>query len=299
MERYRSLNGYLKEKFGKKVYKLAVDAGFTCPNRDGTVGVGGCIFCSEHGSGDFAESGNDIKKQLAAAKKRVAAKVPDDCGYICYFQSYTNTYAPTEKLRELFSAAIDEPDVVALSVATRPDCINAENAALLGELNRIKPVFVELGLQTSSETTAKLINRCYPNSVFTNAAELLRSFGIEVIVHVIIGLPGESEEDILSTIDFVAAHEVQGIKLQLLHVLKGTALAETDYTPLSMEEYFHILGRCIERLPPEIVIHRLTGDGDKRTLIAPLWSADKHRVLNSLKRYLDEKDIIQGRCFNR
>ena len=299
MERYRSLNGYLKEKFGKKVYKLAVDAGFTCPNRDGTAGVGGCIFCSAHGSGDFAESGDDIKKQLAAAKKRVAAKVPDDCGYICYFQSYTNTYAPTDKLLTLFSAAMEEPDVVALSVATRPDCINGENAALLGELNRIKPVLVELGLQTSNESTAKLINRCYPNSVFTKAVELLRSHNIEVIVHVIIGLPGESEEDILRTIDFVAAHNVQGIKLQLLHMLKGTALAEMDYTPLTMEEYFHILGRCIERLPPEIVIHRLTGDGDKRTLIAPLWSADKHRVLNSLKRYLDEQDIIQGRCFNR
>ena len=299
MERYRSLNGYLKEKFGKKVYKLAVDAGFTCPNRDGTAGVGGCIFCSVHGSRDFAESGDDIKKQLAAAKKRVAAKVPDDCGYICYFQSYTNTYAPTDKLRALFSAAMEEPDIVALSVATRPDCINEENAALLGELNRIKPVFVELGLQTSNENTAKLINRCYPNSVFTRAVKLLRSHNIEVIVHVIIGLPGESEEDILRTIDFVSSHNVQGIKLQLLHVLKGTALAQMDYTPLTMEEYFHILGGCIERLPPEIVIHRLTGDGDKRTLIAPLWSADKHRVLNSLKRYLDEQDIIQGRCFNR
>ena len=297
MERYRTLNSYLKKRFGKKIYKLAVDVGFTCPNRDGTAGVGGCIFCSAAGYGDFAESGEDIHQQLTAAKARVRAKVPDDCGYICYFQSFTNTYAPVDRLRELFFAAIEEPDITALSIATRPDCISPENTALLQELNHIKPVFVELGLQTSNEDTALLINRCYPNSVFTAAVNRLRAAGIEVIVHVILGLPGETEEDVLNTIQFISSHDIQGIKLQLLHVLKGTRLAQMDYTPLTQEEYFDLLGKCLEHLPPDMVIHRLTGDGDKRILLAPLWSADKHRVLNGLNRYLEDHDIIQGKHF--
>ena len=297
MKRFNALNDYLKTRFGKKMYKLAVDGGFSCPNRDGTKGTGGCIFCSVSGSGDFAERGKDIKVQLENARKRIENKLPPDCGFIAYFQSFTNTYAPVEILRSLFESALDTEGIEALSIATRPDCINAEKAALLAELNAKKPVFVELGLQTSNEETAHYINRCYPNSDFTKAVRLLRENGIEVIVHMIIGLPGETEKDILSTVKFISAHDVQGVKLQLLHVLKNTRLAETDYTPLEKDEYYELLGKCLEHLRPDIIIHRLTGDGDKRQLIAPLWSADKHRVLNGFMRYMDEHDIVQGRKY--
>ena len=294
MSRYNSLSDYLKGRFGRKMYKLAVDGGFTCPNRDGTKSTGGCIFCSSAGSGDFAEHGADIKAQLENAKQRIKSKLPPDCGFIAYFQSFTNTYAPVARLRELFEAALEVDGVQALSVATRPDCVDEDNVQLLAELNEKAPVFVELGLQTSNEETARYINRCYPNSDFTNAVRLLRKHGIDIIVHIIIGLPNETEEDILNTVRFVSAHDVQGVKLQLMHVLKSTRLAGTDYVPLEMGEYYRLLGLCLEHLRPDIVIHRLTGDGDKRLLIAPMWSADKHRVLNSFMRYMDEHNIIQG-----
>ena len=294
MKRFNALNDYLKARFGKKMYKLAVDGGFSCPNRDGTKGTGGCIFCSVSGSGDFAEHGKDIKVQLENARKRIENKLPPDCGFIAYFQSFTNTYAPVEVLRSLFESALDTEGIDALSVATRPDCINEENVRLLSELNAKKPVFVELGLQTSNEDTARYINRCYPNSDFTKAVRLLRENGLEIIVHMIIGLPGETENDILNTVKFISSHDVQGVKLQLLHVLKSTRLAETGFTPLEKDEYYELLGKCLEHLRPDIIIHRLTGDGDKRQLIAPLWSGDKHRVLNGFMRYMDEHDIIQG-----
>ena len=294
MKRFNALNDYLKTRFGKKMYKLAVDGGFSCPNRDGTKGTGGCIFCSVSGSGDFAEHGEDIKVQLENARKRIENKLPPDCGFIAYFQSFTNTYAPVEILRSLFESALDTEGIDALSVATRPDCINEENVRLLSELNAKKPVFVELGLQTSNEDTARYINRCYPNSDFTKAVRLLRENGLEIIVHMIIGLPGETENDILNTVKFISSHDVQGVKLQLLHVLKSTRLAETGFTPLEKDEYYELLGKCLEHLRPDIIIHRLTGDGDKRQLIAPLWSGDKHRVLNGFMRYMDEHDIIQG-----
>ena len=294
MKRFNALNDYLKARFGKKMYKLAVDGGFSCPNRDGTKGTGGCIFCSVSGSGDFAEHGKDIKVQLENARKRIENKLPPDCGFIAYFQSFTNTYAPVEILRSLFESALDTEGIDALSVATRPDCINEENVRLLSELNAKKPVFVELGLQTSNEDTARYINRCYPNSDFTKAVRLLRENGLEIIVHMIIGLPGETENDILNTVKFISSHDVQGVKLQLLHVLKSTRLAETGFTPLEKDEYYELLGKCLEHLRPDIIIHRLTGDGDKRQLIAPLWSGDKHRVLNGFMRYMDEHDIIQG-----
>lgn len=206
MSRYNSLSGYLKGRFGRKMYKLAVDGGFTCPNRDGTKGTGGCIFCSSAGSGDFAEHGADIKVQLENAKKRIKSKLPPDCGFIAYFQSFTNTYATVARLRELFEAALEVDGVQALSVATRPDCVDEENVQLLAELNEKAPVFVELGLQTSNEDTARYINRCYLNSDFTNAVRLLRKHGIDIIVHIIIGLPNETEEDILNTVRFVSAH---------------------------------------------------------------------------------------------
>lgn len=298
MAHYNKLSDYLCSRFGRKVYKLAIDAGFSCPTRDGTLSTGGCIFCSQAGSGDFAESGSDVKQQLERAKNRISSKLPEGAGFISYFQSFTNTYAPVETLREMYYVAIEDKDVVALSVATRPDCINDECLELLAEINGKKPVFVELGLQTSNEKTAEYINRCYKNEVFSDAVKRLRSKGIEVIVHVILGLPDESLEDMLSTIKFVSAHDVQGIKLQLLHVLRGTRLADTDYVPMEMGEYFSALGECLEHLRPDIVIHRLTGDGDKKILIAPEWSGDKHAVLNGFARYLEEHDIVQGKKYN-
>lgn len=300
MQRYNSASEYYKTRFGKKMFKLAVDGGFTCPNRDGTKGIGGCIFCSKQGSGDFAAKGNDIASQLTEAKAKIMHKVAGEAGYICYFQSYTNTYAPVEKLRRLFTEAISFDFVDALSVATRPDCVNSENAALLGELAKVKPVFAELGLQTSNEKTAEYINRCYPNEDFTKAVRLLRLNGVEVTAHVIIGLPKENEVDCINTIEFLNKHDIQGVKLQLLHVLKGTALAETDVRVLDMEEYFNILGRCINHLRDDIVVHRLTGDGAKKDLIAPLWSANKHAVLNGFSHYMKVNDIVQGKeCINK
>ena len=298
MAHYNKLSDYLCSRFGRKVYKLAIDAGFSCPTRDGTLSTGGCIFCSQAGSGDFAESGSDVKQQLERAKNRISSKLPEGAGFISYFQSFTNTYAPVDTLREMYYAAIEDKDVVALSVATRPDCISDECLELLAEINGKKPVFVELGLQTSNEKTAEYINRCYKNEAFSDAVKRLRSKGIEVIVHVILGLPDESLEDMLSTIKFVSAHDVQGIKLQLLHVLRGTRLADTDYVPMEMGEYFSVLGECLEHLRPDIVIHRLTGDGDKKILIAPEWSGDKHAVLNGFARYLEEHDIVQGKKYN-
>ena len=299
MPRYNKLNDYLFSRFGRKVYKLAIDAGFGCPNRDGTLSTGGCIFCSQAGSGDFAESGHDVKQQLQRARERIKSKLPEGAGFISYFQSFTNTYAPVDTLREMYYAAIEDDDIVALSVATRPDCISEECLKLLAEINEIKPVFVELGLQTSNEKTAEYINRCYKNEVFSDAVKRLRSRGIEVIVHVILGLPNESLEDMLGTVDFVSSHDVQGIKLQLLHVLRGTRLAETEYSTMEMDEYFHALGECLKRLRPDIVVHRLTGDGDKKILVAPLWSGDKHAVLNGFARYMEKHDIVQGETYKK
>ena len=298
-ERYYSLNRYLRETFGEKVYKLALDAGMTCPNRDGTIGTGGCIFCSAGGSGDFAEGRcESVAQQIARAKARVRGKT--NAGkFIAYFQSYTNTYAPVEYLEMLFSAAISEPSVAALSIGTRPDCLPDEVVELLARLNRVKPVWVELGLQTIHEKTARYIRRGYELSVYEDALCRLRAAGITVVVHVILGLPGESRADMLATIDYLAGeHRPDGIKLQLLHVLEGTDLAAEyragKFQTMEMEEYFDLICDCIERLPEDMVIHRLTGDGPKRTLLAPLWTADKKRVLNALNRALEKRDIWQG-----
>ena len=296
-ERYRSLNGYLRERFGGKLYKLALDGGMTCPNRDGTRG---CIFCSAGGSGEFAEKPcGSIAEQIDAAKRRVSAKTKGIVGYIAYFQSYTNTYAPVERLRELFSAAIGHPDVSVLSVATRPDCLGDDVVELLAELNRVKPVWVELGLQTVREDTAEYIRRGYRNDVYADAVKRLTDAGIEVITHIIIGLPGETQEDILCTARYAYRCGSRGVKLQLLHVLRGCDLAE-EYEKgkvcvMEMEEYFRILHYVLEHIPQDMIIHRLTGDGPKKLLIAPQWTADKKNVLNSLKRYFEEKDTRQGR----
>lgn len=300
MERYYTLNRYLKEQFGEKVYKLALDGGMTCPNRDGTLGTRGCIFCSEGGSGDFAEGvcGN-IHDQVVRAKARISQKT-DARKFIAYFQSYTNTYAPVSYLEDLFEDAIAEPDIVALSIGTRPDCLSDEVIDLLSKLNRQRPVWVELGLQTIHTKTSEYIRRGYELSVFEDALRRLHRENIQVIVHVILGLPGETREDMLETVRYLAHdHRPDGIKLQLLHVLEGTDLAD-DYAAgkfqtMDMDEYFQILFECIEALPEDMVIHRLTGDGPKKILIAPKWTGDKKRVLNEMRRQMDKLDIRQGK----
>ena len=298
-ERYYSLNRYLRETFGEKVYKLALDAGMTCPNRDGTIGTGGCIFCSAGGSGDFAEGRcGSVAEQLERAKGRLRGKTGAE-KFIAYFQSYTNTYAPVEYLEKLFSEAMAEESVVALSIGTRPDCLPEEVVALLEKLNRVKPVWVELGLQTIHPETARYIRRGYDLHVYEDALRRLKAAGLTVIVHVILGLPGETREMMLATIDYLAGpHRPDGIKLQLLHVLEGTDLADEyragKFRTMEMGAYFDLLFECLGRLPADMVIHRLTGDGPKRTLIAPKWTTDKKRVLNALRRELENRDIWQG-----
>lgn len=288
---WRSANPYFRARFGCKVYKLALDGGMTCPNRDGTLDTRGCIFCSAGGSGDFAEPlCGSIEEQLDRAKSRVAAKAGPDARYIAYFQSYTNTYAPTERLEALFAPVLARPEIVALSVATRPDCLPAPVLDLLERLNREKPVFVELGLQTIHPQTAAFIRRGYDLPVFDRAMRELQARGLEPIVHVILGLPGENETDMLETVRYVGASGAAGIKLQLLHVLEHTDLAalwrQGKVPTMTLEEYAVLLGRCLQVLPPEIVIHRLTGDGAKKDLLAPLWTADKKHVLNYMNQYL-------------
>lgn len=297
---YRHLNGYLRERFGKKIYKLSLSTPFTCPNRDGTKGRGGCIFCSAFGSGNFAaESHLSVADQLRDAKERIKKKLPqEDCGFIAYFQSFTSTYGPVALQEKLFREAIEDPEVVALSVATRPDCLPEEVLALLERLCRIKPVFVELGLQTACEKTAQRINRCYDNEEFIRAAHALAARGIEVVAHLILGLPGEDHETEISSLRFVTSCPVAGVKFHLLHVLRGTALAETDYVPLTQEEYVFRVTDLLRYVPDHVVIHRLTGDGDKKELIAPLWSADKKRVLNAIARRLRETGIRQGEALD-
>ncbi|MBO7386710.1 MAG: TIGR01212 family radical SAM protein [Lachnospiraceae bacterium] len=281
------LNEYLRETFGCKVYKLALNGGFTCPNRDGSLDTRGCIFCSAGGSGEFAESPDlSITKQIEAGKKRVEKKIKDG-KYIAYFQAYTNTYGPLEKLKRLFSEAINHPDIVALSIATRPDCLPDEVLELLADLNKIKPVWVELGLQTIHKKSADYIRRGYDLPVYDSAVRKLRERNIEVITHVIIGLPGETLKDMEDTVRYVCESGATGIKLQLLHILKGTDLAkeyEDGKVPvLSEDEYMDILKALTAIIPDSVIIHRLTGDGDKKLLLAPLWSADKKHVLNRIK----------------
>lgn len=295
---YHTLNEELQKRFGVKVYKLALDGGFTCPNRDGTRGTRGCIFCSGSGSGEFAaDSASTIPQQIEQAKQRIAAKYRTG-KYIAYFQNFTNTYGSIERMEQLFSAAIRHPEVVALSVATRPDCLPDEVLALLQMLNTQKPVWVELGLQTIHPQSAAYIRRGYDLPVFDDAVKQLKQAGLETIVHQIIGLPGESDAQIIQTARYIGQSGSDGIKLHLLHVLKGTDLA-LDYAAgkfetLTLEHYISLLERCLQVLPPEVVIHRLTGDGAKRDLIAPLWSADKKRVLNAIHTAFIRDNLVQG-----
>lgn len=286
--KYYSLNNYLRDTFGEKVYKLSLNAGFTCPNRDGTIDTRGCIFCSKGGSGDFAESASlSITEQIESGKKRVEKKIKNG-KYIAYFQAFTNTYAPLDILREKFCEAIHHKDIVALSIATRPDCLGEDVLKLLAELNSIKPVFVELGLQTIHEESAKYIRRGYNLDVYDTAVENLKKTGVNIVVHIILGLPNETKADMLESVKYVCDGGINGIKLQLLHVLKNTDL-EKDYNAgkfkvLEFDEYLDIIKACVDLIPQNIVIHRLTGDGAKKDLIAPLWSADKKRVLNAINK---------------
>jgi len=333
LPQFYSLNEYLNNTFGEKIYKLALNGGMSCPNRDGLIDTRGCIFCSAGGSGDFAGGAIDftgefrdsadgaidftrenegfsavsnspipgITEQIESAKALVKSKYSGK-SYIAYFQAFTNTYASVDYLRRIFTEAINHPDIVCLSIATRPDCLDNEIIALIGELNTIKPVWVELGLQTIHERTAAYIRRGYPLSVFEHSVAMLNEANINTIVHMIIGLPYESKENMYATAKYLSRMNIQGVKLQLLHVLSGTDLAD-DYTnglfnTLSLEEYINILSHIIELLPTDIVIHRITGDGPKSQLIAPLWSANKRNVLNSINREFKIHGIEQGKLFD-
>ena len=295
--RYCSIDYMLKERYSEKLYKLSLNGGMTCPNRDGKISEGGCIFCSAGGSGDFAANFNpDIAKQIEQAKTLVSKKYQGD-RFIAYFQAYTNTYAPVEYLRKLFMDSIMRDDIAILSIATRPDCLGDDVIELLAELNRIKPVWVELGLQTINESTARLINRGYELSCYDEAVRRLRNIGVEIITHMIIGLPYETKEDILCTAEYIGK-TANGIKLQLMHILKNTKLLEMyekgEFKALTEEEYIEIVCEIISILPREMVILRLTGDGNPDELIAPLWSLRKLQVLNEINHRLKELDIIQG-----
>lgn len=297
--RYHSIDYDLKHTYGEKVYKITLNGGMTCPNRDGTIGTGGCIFCSAAGSGDFAgNAGLSITEQIARGKKNLQQKRPVHA-FIAYFQAFTNTYAPVQDLEQIYIEAIADPEVRILSIATRPDCLGEDVLELLERINNIKPVWIELGLQTIHPQTAAYIRRGYELNVFEQAVRDLRQRGITVITHTILALPGESEEMMLRTLDYLNHMDIQGIKLQLLHILKGTDLA-SDYETrpfrvLSMKEYVALLGKCISILRPDLTIHRLTGDGPKDLLVAPLWTTQKRTVLNCLNNYLKEQDIWQGK----
>ena len=293
------LNDYLKQTFGCKVYKISLNAGLTCPNRDGTLDNRGCIFCSKGGSGDFAQSPKlSITEQIEQGKNLVSKKITNG-KYIAYFQAYTNTYGPIEYLKKIYYEAANHPDIVAISIATRPDCINEEIATLLFELNKIKPVFVELGLQTSNEDSAIFIRRGYKNEVFEKSISLLS--GLNIVVHVIIGLPNETTSDIINTIKYINQFPIQGVKLQLLHILKDTDLydyyTKNPFNILTLEQYGDILMACVKHLRSDIVIHRLTGDGPKKILVEPLFSANKRMVLNYINNRLRTENIVQGSEF--
>lgn len=309
------LNSYLKNRFGKKIYKISLDAGMTCPNRDGTIDTRGCIFCSEGGSGDFAGSCSlSITEQINTGKTLVSKKIKneDNTGqYIAYFQAYTNTYAPIDRLRTIYMEAATNKDIVAISIATRPDCIDAQIMDLIYKIHQIKPVFIELGLQTSNEESASFIRRGYTNKIFEDAINLITIYNdklhsnnpIHIVVHTIIGLPNEDYPVMLETIKYINQFPIHGIKLQLLHILTNTDLAKeyekNPFKVLSLEEYTDILIKLLENLREDIVIHRMTGDGPKNILIAPEWSKNKRNVLNYINKQLTLRDTVQGRCYSQ
>ncbi len=295
VKEYQSANVYCRRIFGGKVYKLAMSASTSCPNRDGTVGFGGCAFCSQGGSGDFASShALPVREQIEKAKKLLAKK-GEGVKYIAYFQSYTGTYGDIERLERIYTQAAEQPDISGLSIATRPDCLGARELAMLKRLSEIKPLWVELGLQTANDRTAEKINRCYPTVCYESAMDKLGVLDVHRITHVIFGLPGETRSDMLKTVEFVS-DKTDGIKLQLLHVLKNTALEKRyekgEFEVLAQSEYNELVADALEILPLRVVIHRLTGDGAKKDLIAPLWSADKKNELNQLNKVLKSRGIV-------
>lgn len=301
-------NDYYRTRFGGKVYRVSLNGGMTCPNRDGTIDTRGCIFCNRGGSGDFAAPASlSVTEQLAAAKQKVAAKIPKDkssfAGYLAYFQAFTNTYAPVPYLKTIFEEALADPEVVGLSVATRPDCLSPDCITLLSELNRKKPVYVELGLQTIHEHSAAWMRRGYPLDVYDDAVARLQSAGLPVITHVILGLPKETPSDMVATVRHVINGHVHGIKLQLLHILQDTDLADyytqaepSEFACMSLDAYMDILCSVLPLISEDTVIYRLTGDGPKRSLIAPLWSADKKTVLNTLRQRLERSFPCNPKC---
>lgn len=301
-KRYHSLNYYLKEKYHEKVYRISLNAGLSCPNRDGTLDTRGCIFCSAGGSGDFAASpAHSIPRQLEEAKALIRRKT-DTHKYIAYFQAYTNTYAPTAHLRELYMQAVHDPEVIALSIATRPDCLGEEVLTLLAEINVIKPVWIELGLQTIHDTTREFVRSGFTYRTFLDSLYRLDTLHIPVIVHLILGLPGEDRAMMRKSVQALSHLPVWGVKLQLLHILRNTDLADyyaqTNFPVFSLEEYCDMVIDCLELLPPSMIIHRITGDGPKELLMAPLWSTDKKRVLNTIQRRFRERDTWQGRLYS-
>lgn len=301
-------NDYYRSRFGGKVYRISLNGGMTCPNRDGSIATGGCIFCSRGGSGDFAASATlSVTEQITVAKKKVAAKLPKKkenfAGYLAYFQAFTNTYAPVDYLQHIFTEALSDPEVVGLSVATRPDCLSPECVALLSELNKEKPVYVELGLQTVHEKTANFIRRGYPLSVYDDAVSRLHAAGLSVITHIILGLPKETPDDMAETVKHVVNGKVHGVKLQLLHILQDTDLADyykdapaSEFACMTMEAYTGLLCSLLTLIPEDTVLYRITGDGPKKTLIAPLWSADKKNVLNALHRQMERSFSCNPKC---
>ncbi len=300
-KRYHSLDYHFKETYGEKIYKISIDGGMTCPNRDGSLGTRGCIFCSEGGSGDFAiPSNGNITDKLNEEIQRLQVEKPSHTKYFAYFQAYTNTYAPVSYLERIFTEAINHPLIAGLSIATRPDCLPDDVITLLSQLNKVKPVWIELGLQTIHEETSDFIRRGYSLDVYEDAVSRLNEHSLDIITHIIIGLPGEHAHHLMQTIDYLANLPIQGIKLQLLHVLKNTDLANHigRFHILSMEEYVELVVKCIERLPEHIVIHRLTGDGPADLLIEPKWSLAKRTVLNQINHLLKEQDTWQGKLYN-
>jgi len=297
---FYSANDFFKHRLGGKIIKLALDGGFTCPNRDGSLSSEGCIFCSGSGSGDFAGSrGISIREQIESMKEKMSAKWGYNNNYMAYFQAFTNTYAPIDVLRERFTSAMECEGINALSVATRPDCIDKSVCELLRELSEEMYVCVELGLQTSNDNTATLINRCYKTEVYANAIAMLKAYNIDVITHIILGLPGENKADMLASVNYAVDCGTDGLKLQLLHILRGTGLAQLyrdkPFTVFAFEEYVDFIVDIIEQIPPNVSIHRITGDGSKELLIEPWWSLDKRRVLNSISRRFIERNTFQGK----
>lgn len=301
-KKYYTLNYFLRNKFGEKVFKISLDAGFSCPNRDGTISKGGCLYCSERGSGDFAGDRNfSISSQFEDIKAMMKNKWKSG-KYIAYFQAYTNTYGEIQELRRKYEEAIKQEGVVALAIATRPDCLSQEVIELVSEYNSKLYTWIELGLQTSNEKTAKIINRGYTLDIFEDALGRLRRKNIDVVVHTIFGLPGESREDMLNTIKYLANKEIQGIKIHLLHLLKGTPLVKLyeqgKLRFLEKDEYIDLVCEAITLLPESIVIHRLTGDAPRNLIIGPMWSLKKWEVLNNIDKKLNDEELYQGKAFN-